>query len=137
MNALLLDTCAALWLAGKQSMSPASLDMLGKARREGSVIAVSPITAWEIGLLNSRGRLPMLMEPTIWFRTLAAQPWLTLAPLTPDILIQSSFLPGQPPRDPADGIIAATARASGYRVVTRDRLLLDYAEAGHLEAVPC
>ena len=79
----------------------------------------------------------MLMEPAIWFRTFATQTWLTLAPLTPDILIQSSFLPGQPPRDPADRIIAATARTLGYRVVTRDRLLLGYAEAGHLEAIPC
>jgi PIN domain nuclease of toxin-antitoxin system len=111
--------------------------MLGKARSAGATIALSPITAWEIGLLNSRGRLPMLMEPAIWFRTFAAQPWLTLAALTPDILIQSSFLPGQPPRDPADRIIAATARALGYRVVTRDRVLLDYAAAGHLEAIPC
>lgn len=137
MNALLLDTCAALWLANRQPMSPESLDIIGNARVEGATIAVSPITAWEIGLLNSRGRLPMLMEPAIWFRTFASQPWLTLAPLTPDILIQSSFLPGQPPRDPADRTIAATARALGYRVVTRDRLLLDYAGAGHLEVVPC
>lgn len=137
MSALLLDTCASLWLAGRQPMSPASLDLLGQARSAGATIAVSPITAWEIGLLNSRGRLPLLMEPAIWFRTFAAEPWLTLAPLTPEILIHSSFLPGQPPRDPADRIIAATARALGYRVMTRDRLLLDYAEAGHLEAVPC
>jgi PIN domain nuclease of toxin-antitoxin system len=137
MNPVLLDTCAALWLAGRQPMSPQSLDALGKARLAGATIGLSPITAWEIGLLNSRGRLPMLMEPAIWFRTFASQPWLTLAPLTPDILIQSSFLPGQPPRDPADRIIAATARASGYRVITRDRLLLDYAEAGHLEAIAC
>jgi PIN domain nuclease of toxin-antitoxin system len=137
MSALLLDTCAALWLAGKAPMSPESLDALRKARSDGDPIAVSPITAWEIGLLNSRGRLPMLTEPAIWFRTLAAQPWLTLAPLTPDVLIQSSFLPGQPPRDPSDRIIAATARASGYRVMTRDRLLLDYAQAGHLECVAC
>jgi len=137
MSALLLDTCAALWLAGKQPMNPESLDMIAKARLAGAAIGLSPITAWEIGLLNSRGRLPMLMEPAIWFRTFAAQPWLTLAPLTPDILIQSSYLPGQPPRDPADRIIAATSRALGYRVVTRDRLLLDYADAGHLEVVPC
>jgi PIN domain nuclease of toxin-antitoxin system len=137
VNPLLLDTCAALWLAGRQPMSPQSLDALGKARRAGVTIAVSPITAWEIGLLNSRGRLPMLTEPAIWFRTFAAQPWLTLAPMPPEMLIQSSFLPGQPPRDPADRIIAATARASGYRVITRDRLLLDYAEAGHLEAIAC
>jgi PIN domain nuclease of toxin-antitoxin system len=57
--------------------------------------------------------------------------------LTPEILIQSSFLPGDPPRDPADRIIIATARTVGYRLVTRDRLLLAYAEAGHIEGVAC
>jgi PIN domain nuclease of toxin-antitoxin system len=137
MSPILLDTCAALWLAGRQPMSPRSLEALGEARLAGATIGLSPITAWEIGLLNSRGRLPMLTEPAIWFRTFAAQPWLTLAPLTPDILIQSSFLPGQAPRDPADRVIVATARALGYRVMTRDRLLLDYAESGHLEAIAC
>jgi len=137
MTDLLLDTCAVLWLAGKQPMSAASLEVLGRARLQGEAAAVSPISAWEIGLLNARGRLPLLMEPATWFRTLMTRPGLTLAPLTPDILVQSSFLPGEPPRDPADRIIAATARASGYRVVTRDRLLLDYADAGHLEAIAC
>ena len=137
MSALLLDTCAALWLAGREPMSPESLDALAKARVDGATIAVSPMTAWEIGLLNSRGRLPLLMDPVVWFRMFATQAWLTVAPLTPDILIQSSFLPGQPPRDPADRIIAATARALGFRIVTRDRLLLDYADAGHLEAIAC
>jgi PIN domain nuclease of toxin-antitoxin system len=60
-----------------------------------------------------------------------------LTELTPEVLISSSYLPGSPPRDPADRIIAATARVQGYRLVTRDRLLLDYAEAGHVEALAC
>ena len=138
MTPLLLDTCAVIWLAiGDASLSQASLDALANARREGGIIAVSPITAWEIGLLNARGRLPLLMEPAIWFRRLISLPGVELAELDPDILVQSSFLPGAPPRDPADRIIAATARALGYRLVTRDRILLDYAEAGHVEALAC
>jgi PIN domain nuclease of toxin-antitoxin system len=138
MTPLLLDTCAAIWLAvGDASLTSASLDALASARREGANISVSPITAWEIGLLNARGRLPLLMEPTVWFRKLISLPGLELAPLNPDIFVQSSFLPGVPPRDPADRIIAATARALGYRLVTRDKILLDYAEAGHVEALAC
>jgi PIN domain nuclease of toxin-antitoxin system len=42
-----------------------------------------------------------------------------------------------PPRDPADRIIAATARAFDMTLVTRDRPLLDYADAGHLKALAC
>ena len=133
---LLLDSCAAIWLANGDPLAAFSLAALDDAFRQGDMVAVSPITAWEIGLLSARGRLPLLMEPATWFRKLIALPGLSLAPLTPEILIQSSVLPGSPPRDPADRIMAATAR-TGYRLVTRDRLLLDYAEAGHIEGIAC
>jgi len=51
--------------------------------------------------------------------------------------MESSFLPGSLHRDPADRIIAATAREYGHTVITRDRALLDYARQGHLAAVEC
>jgi PIN domain nuclease of toxin-antitoxin system len=57
--------------------------------------------------------------------------------MPPDMLMASATLPGSPPRDPADRIIAATARQFGYVVVTRDAELLAYGQAGHLMTVPC
>jgi PIN domain nuclease of toxin-antitoxin system len=54
-----------------------------------------------------------------------------------DLLIASSFLPGKPPRDPVDRIIAATARELGATLVTRDRMLLDYGEQGHVKIIAC
>jgi PIN domain nuclease of toxin-antitoxin system len=60
-----------------------------------------------------------------------------LAEASPDVLIDSAFLPGDPPFDPADRILAATARRRGLTLVTRDRQLLKYAEAGHLRALGC
>jgi len=47
------------------------------------------------------------------------------------------MLPGRPPKDPVDRIIAATGRAFGYIIVTRDGDLMLYARAGHIEAVGC
>jgi PIN domain nuclease of toxin-antitoxin system len=46
-------------------------------------------------------------------------------------------LPGTPPRDPADRIIAATSRTYGFVVITRDGELIPYGEARHIEAVCC
>ena len=46
-------------------------------------------------------------------------------------------LPGDPPRDPADRIIVATARDLGATLITRDRALLDYGEQGHVNVVEC
>jgi PIN domain nuclease of toxin-antitoxin system len=98
---------------------------------------VSPITAWEIGLLAARGRISLAISPEKWFRRFLEAPGVRLADMPPDVLIASSFLPGAPPNDPADRIIAATAREFDYRVVTRDRQLLAYAEAGYCRALVC
>jgi PIN domain nuclease of toxin-antitoxin system len=62
---------------------------------------------------------------------------VVLCGLDPETLIESSFLPGEPPRDPADRIVLATARAHALPVMTRDRAILAYAEAGHVGAIPC
>lgn len=57
--------------------------------------------------------------------------------MPPSLLIASTQLPGLPPNDPADRIIAATAREAGLRVMTRDGKLLAYGEAGNLDTIVC
>ena len=137
MTPLLLDTCAAIWLAEAESIAKEATRVLEEVFDAGAGVYVSPITAWEIGLLNSRGRLALLIKPQLWFQRLFDVLSFRLADMSPQLLIASSFLPGTPPRDPADRIIAATAREYGYTLVTRDRLLLAYAEQGHIQAVIC
>ena len=131
-NKLLLDTCAAIWLSSSQPIA----DKL-KALFRDAMVLVSPITAWEIGILVSRQRLALTLPPELWFRRLLETPEIEQADMPARVLIASSFLPGSPPGDPADRIIAATAREFGYRVVTRDRKLLDYASEGHIQAIAC
>lgn len=103
----------------------------------GDAVMVSPITAWERGLLAARGRIASPMSPKAWFEHLLLQPGVELAELSIDILIESSFLPGKVHGDPADRIIIATARAQHLTIVTRDRLILDYADQGHVRALLC
>ena len=134
---LLLDTCAAIWFAEDQKMSAVAYEALDHSFAEGVSVFVSPITAWEIGLLAARGRIGFPVAPQLWFRRLMNVPGMQLAEMPPDLLIASSLLPGDAPRDPADRIIAATAREYGYVLVTRDRPLLHYAEQGHVQAVGC
>lgn len=136
-DSVLLDTCAALWLMGAQSMSAASRKAIHAAGKANLGIYVSPFTAWEIGTLVAKKRLPLALSPEVWFETLLAQPGVRLAPLTPGILFDSTALPGTPPSDPADRIVAATARVCGHIVITRDAKLLDYAKQGHLRAQAC
>jgi PIN domain nuclease of toxin-antitoxin system len=137
MTPLLLDTCAAIWLAEAETIAREATKILEEAYDAGTAVYVSPITAWEIGLLNSRGRLTILIKPQLWFQRLFDVLKFRLADMPPQVLIASSFLPGEPPRDPADRIIAATAREYGYMLMTRDRALLAYAEQGHIQAIIC
>jgi PIN domain nuclease of toxin-antitoxin system len=57
--------------------------------------------------------------------------------MPPELLIASSALPGAPPRDPSDRIIAATARDLGATLITRDKKLLDYGKQGYVSVVGC
>lgn len=122
---------------GGEALSEESLEAIRRAIAAHVGIYVSAFTAWEIGTLVAKQRLQLTLSPEIWFGRLVSLPGVRLAELTPTILISSTALPGIPPADPADRIIAATSRAEGYVVITRDKKLLDYARMGHIRAVAC
>jgi PIN domain nuclease of toxin-antitoxin system len=134
---LLLDTCAIIWVVGNQPIAAGARDAIAAALEADEPVFVSPISSWEIGLLASRGRINLQMSPEKWFDRLLEAPGVFLADMPPQVLIASSFLPGTLPKDPADRIIAATAREYDYRVVTRDQRLLAYAELGYCRALVC
>jgi len=136
-ESVLLDTCAAIWIMKRMPLLTASRKLIQKAYRSNSGIYVSPFTAWEVGMLVSKGRLTLTVLPESWFDSLIEMPGIRLAPLTPKILLTSSTLPGMPPTDPADRIIAATARELGKVLITRDDRLLEYSRQGHLRAIAC
>lgn len=88
-------------------------------------------------MLVSKGRLALSMTPDAWFDAFLSLPGINLAPMPPAILMASALLPGTAPSDPADRIIAATARSEGFTLVTRDAKLLAYANQGHIQALAC
>ena len=137
MQPLLLDTHAAIWIVRNERLAPRAAEAMNAAHQAAGTVFISPITAWEVGLLASRNRLNLLMTPQRWFARLLEVPGMRLAELSPDILIASSFLPGTPPRDPADRIILATAREHGATLITRDGLLLKYGQDGHVSTIAC
>jgi PIN domain nuclease of toxin-antitoxin system len=134
---MLLDTCAALWIAKDDPLSRPFVTAFEAALESKESVYVSPITAWELGLLASRGRLTGAISPSKIFQIISGRPGIVPANLTSSVLIDSSFLPGEPPNDPADRIIIATAREYGLCIVTRDRLILNYAALGHVQAIAC
>jgi PIN domain nuclease of toxin-antitoxin system len=137
MRHILLDTCAVIWLSQGEKIADGAVALLTEATKAGAPSYISTITAWEVGLLTSRQRLYLGTTTERWFAALFDAPNVQLADLSPARLIAASFLPGKPPRDPADRIIVATARDLGATLVTRDRALLDYGEQGHVSTMAC
>ena len=78
-DALLLDTCALLWLAsGSRSLSKAARSAIAEAQRA----CVSPVTAWEIAVKVSKVRRPhdMLAVADEHPRPLPRAAWCHLVP---------------------------------------------------------
>ncbi|HVU22198.1 MAG TPA: type II toxin-antitoxin system VapC family toxin [Rhizomicrobium sp.] len=134
---ILLDTCAALWIMENDWLKPEAVAAIDEAYDRREKVRVSPITGWEIGLSAARGRFRSSYTPQRWLEALLARPEIAVAEMPPHVLLESASLPGNLNRDPADRIIAATAREYGYTVMTRDKALLDYGKEGHLSVLEC
>jgi PIN domain nuclease of toxin-antitoxin system len=133
---ILLDTCALIWILNGDALRGDAESALQDAVTAPGQVLVSPISAWEVGQLVSRGRLTLAADPMSWFQE-SLDDGMALAPMPPSVLVASSFLPGSRLRDPGDRILAATARAFGYRLMTRDGPLLEFAADGHMTAIAC
>ncbi len=139
--AVLLDTCAVIWLAnGDPLASSATTAILHAGVADG--IFVSPISAWEVGLLSNprTGRnlaVQFMPDPKTWFARVMAGPGIREASLTPEIAIDASFLPGELHGDPADRLIVTSARHLGVPIVTRDRRIIAYGRDGHVQVLAC
>lgn len=131
---VLLDTCAVIWLARGEAMSPEAVQAI-RAAGLGGGIHISGATAWELSMLHTRGLIDLRPDPKAWFRSFVSQQAIRVADLTPDILMDSNSLPGAPQGDPFDRMIMATARTLGLPIVTRDKAIIAYAQAGHVDVV--
>lgn len=138
--AVLLDTCAVIWLANG-GLSQQAADMVVAAGLAGGIY-VSPVSAWEIGMLGKAraGRPPLMQflpDPKTWFAAVMAGPGIREAAFTPDIAIDASSLPGELDADPGDRLIISTSRHMRIPIMTRDSKIIDYAHSGYAEVIAC
>jgi PIN domain nuclease of toxin-antitoxin system len=130
--AILLDTHCWIWMQFGQveRFSRAARATLVRSAQMGDM-CVSVISVWEVGMLEAKGRLELKMSCAEWVKQALATPGLSLYPLTAEIAIESSRLPGRFHGDPADRILVATARMTGARLLTKDERLLEYGRQRH------
>lgn len=137
MKNLLLDTHVFLWLlAGSDQLSEQAKQIIEKCTANEGQILISAISIWEIGMLSQKKRI-VLKEPVLqWVKEALSAPYIKLAPLLPEIAIESCNLPGDFHGDPADRIIIATSRVLNIPLLTKDERINFYAKIGHLECLP-
>ncbi len=115
---ILLDTHVLVWaVAASNKLSRKAAMAIRKARAEDG-LAISAITLLELATLVARGRIQAYGTVEASVRLLTEG--VTIRPLTAEIAALATQFPDDYPRDPADRLIGATARAEGLALVTHD-----------------
>ena len=123
---IVLDTHAWIWwVSSPEYLSETAKQTIDEAAT-GKNIFISSISAWEIAILVSRGRLKLTMNPADWVAASEALPFFDFVPVSNSIALKSVQLPGILHDDPADRIIIATAVSLGAVLVTKDEKIRNY-----------
>lgn len=124
---IVLDTHALLWWVNDdKKLSPTARKAIRSTLNKGEEVLISTITAWEITMLASKGRLTLTMDISEWLATTAAIEGVRYVPIDNEIAIHSVNLPGEFHPDPADRMITALARRYNVPLVTADEKIRGY-----------
>jgi PIN domain nuclease of toxin-antitoxin system len=118
---ILLDTHVVLWAAiERKRLSRAAESALRRAR-SGDGLAVASISLWELASLFARGRIETYGTVEASVRQVLETVGAIVKPITQEIAVLATQFPESYPRDPADRLIGATARAEGLALITQDK----------------
>lgn len=118
---LLLDTHILIWSVFEPRRLSTRVRHL--LERPSTERWLSPISTWETMLLVDRGHIRIDSALEAWFAEIITALALHEAPLTHEVVFATREIT-IPHNDPADRLIAATARYYGLRLVTADERLL-------------
>lgn len=123
---IVLDTHAWVWwvTADRRLSRAAARAIRNVVSKEG--VSISAISIWEVAKKFEKNQLVLDRPLRQWLDQAMSVPRLQVLELTPAILIDSCDLPQPFHGDPADQVIAATARQHGATLVTKDRNLRQY-----------
>ena len=118
----LLDTHIVLWwLEGGDRLNQAQRRAAAAAERGSEKLHIADVTLWEIAMLADRGKITVPQGLAAFLEELESNARLEVLPVTGAIALDAVRLGNSFPNDPADRLIAATARVHGHTLVTADR----------------
>lgn len=123
---LILDTNAWLaWTSWPSRITPKAVKaIIEEEKRQG--IIISAISVWEVAVKSALGKLILDREVRQWVSFAASYPGFNLVPLDPADALESTQIPGDFHKDPADRILIAMARRMDCPIVTGDRAIRSY-----------
>ena len=124
---ILLDTHIWFWFVQGHPRLGNSHEQTIQAAIGSQRVAVSAISGWEIAMMINRGRVETNLGTLEWLKQALVPSGIEMLPLTPAISVESTQLPGDFHRDPADQIIVVTARVYNVPLLTQDSKIVDYA----------
>jgi PIN domain nuclease of toxin-antitoxin system len=120
---LLLDTHALLWAATEPDrLSPDARAMLEDGSHE---IVVSVVSAWEIAIKQSLGKLDLPKPAEVWLPTVLRRTGFEVAELELTAALRVRGLAWHH-RDPFDRLLIAQALDGAYALMTRDEVFEAY-----------
>ena len=132
---ILLDTHVWIWLFnGSTELGKDVIEQIDFAANRGKVF-ISAISVWELSMLVAKNRVNLSQPIHQWVKDSLSQPGVNLSVMSPEIAIESSFLPGDFHGDPADRIIVATARINNLLLLTRDKKIIRYGKQSYVSCL--
>jgi PIN domain nuclease of toxin-antitoxin system len=132
---ILLDTHVLIWFAeGVEKLGLASRARITEAFASGEA-AVSAVSFWEIAMLARKRRVSLTESASRWVAKFCAASQIHVVDVSWKIAVAGGDFADDVQGDPIDRIIIATARHHDWPLITADRAILAYAQAGHLQAV--
>ncbi len=121
---LLIDTHILIWWMAGSDELPVRLRRVLRRVEDEPPVYVSDISLWEIAVLVELGRIELDLPLRDWLDRATAGPLVDRVGISPAIAAETTRLPEEFHRDPADRILAATARVLGLRLMTVDRRII-------------
>lgn len=125
---IVLDTHTLVWWANGDSQLSVNAKAIieQELAAEDGIVMVSSISAWEIAMLVNANRLTLTMSVDDWLNTVAEIESVRFIPVDNAVAIESTRLPGDFHKDPADRMIVALARQLNVPLVTADSKIHGY-----------